>query len=462
LTDRFRWGARTDVGHVRQVNQDSLLVAEGIFAVADGMGGYQGGEVASAITVSALERVWPGQDLDTLLRGVAVANEAILGEAAANPRLLGMGTTLAGLVLLDGPDPTLVVVNVGDSRVYRFADHELVQVTQDHSLVETLVREGQLDRSQATDHPQRNILVRALGVASPVEVDYWKLPCRAGERFLICSDGLFNEVADGELAAACASDDDPQVIADQLVELANSRGSRDNVTVVLVDVLAGDAEPMALPVEPFVAVPRMAAGTDETTVAPEITVEEDPLHFGIGTPPAPAPAAGVPTAGQPVPVVEPPAPTLAPPPPAAEAPPELFDPGEPAAPSAEPAPAGGGHLVRNVLFALGVLVVLAVAAGLLSYYARANYFVGFRGDEVVVFQGRPGGTLWFDPTVEVVTDLAREDLTPQLELEVEGEQEFGSLDEAVTYATSLADRAGGEPAQPTEPAAGEPTATPDG
>jgi protein phosphatase len=140
----------------------------------------------------------------------------------------------------------------------------------------------------------------------------------------------------------------------------------------------------------------------------------------------------------------------------------LFDPGEPAAPSAEPAPAGGGHLVRNVLFALGVLVVLAVAAGLLSYYARANYFVGFRGDEVVVFQGRPGGTLWFDPTVEVVTDLAREDLTPQLELEVEGEQEFGSLDEAVTYATSLADRAGGEPAQPTEPAAGEPTATPDG
>jgi PPM family protein phosphatase len=498
LTERFRWGSRSDVGQVRQVNQDSLLVTDGVFAVADGMGGYQGGEVASAITVAALERAWPGADLDTVLRGVALANEAVLGEAAANPRLLGMGTTLAALVLLEHPQPVLVVVNVGDSRVYRFADDELIQVTQDHSLVETLVREGQLNREQAVDHPQRNILVRALGVASPVEVDYWQLPCRAGERFLICSDGLFNEVSDGELAMACARGESPQTIADDLVELANSRGSRDNVTVVLVDVVAGDDEPMHLPAEPYIAVPRL--GSDATGIAPTIAAEEDPLQQGLGAPavehadpgddvapPAPAPLAASTAATAAHEVV---APIDPPPLPHAEEPSsqgqilsspspvtsagELFDdPQVPAMPweDAPDANEGRGRAVgRTVLFGAAVLVVLGIAAGLLGYYARANYFVDFRDDQVVVLQGRPGGVLWLDPTVEVVTDVGRSDLTPQLELEVEGTQEFGSLDEAVTYANRLLERAGdntatdggdptSEPTATTGPAA---TATPDG
>mgnify|MGYP001449048663 FL=1 len=201
----LRAGGATHVGMVRQNNQDSLLMAPEaeVYGVADGMGGHQGGEVASAMAVELTRANVVARDLDALVAAAAVANRAIFERAGSQPELHGMGTTLVAVQLVDGPDGDEVGwINVGDSRVYLLRDDRLLQLSHDHSLVEDLVRDGQLTPDEAAVHPQRNIITRALGIDLDVNVDAGSVQPFTGDRFLVCSDGLFNEVSEDQIGRA--------------------------------------------------------------------------------------------------------------------------------------------------------------------------------------------------------------------------------------------------------------------
>ena len=210
-----------------------------------------------------------------------------------------MGTTLCALAFVEHEGTNkLAIVNVGDSRVYRLDGDRLDQITEDHSLVEALVREGRLTPEEAETHPQRNILTRALGVADSVEVDRFFVDPMAGSRFLLCSDGLFNEVGEDEIARMLGEEPDPTIAADHLVMAANTGGGRDNITAVIVDIAEGVAEPVEaadlaeedLSVEQarravtdeIPVVDAIAAGAPEAAVDPggdlAVAVEEPPTN----------------------------------------------------------------------------------------------------------------------------------------------------------------------------------------
>lgn len=248
MTVGFHIGAATNVGVARDVNQDSYATAPGLAVVADGMGGHRGGEVASSLAVQEMRSRFDRPDIDVLVSTVEQANRRILDAAAANPQLHGMGTTVVALGLIEVPDGTsLGAINVGDSRMYRLTGNVLEQLTEDHSLVEALVREGRLTPEQAEVHPQRNIVTRALGVVENVEVDTFHFIPKVGDRYLLCSDGLFNEVSAHEIATMLATYADPQECADALIVAANAGGGRDNITTVVVDIVepGGAAMPAA-------------------------------------------------------------------------------------------------------------------------------------------------------------------------------------------------------------------------
>jgi len=234
----FRAGAVTDVGRVRSNNQDSLLVREGeLFAVADGMGGHQGGEVASATALEILGRAYDEPTTPTLVRAVRSANQAVFDKASGDPDLKGMGTTLTALADVNTPEgKRLAIVNVGDSRLYRLRGGAIEQLTVDHSLVASLVQQGRITPEEAESHPQRNILTRALGIDEVVAVDSWEVEPVPGDRFLICSDGLFNEVTENRIISTMQRLDVPSDAAEELVRLANEGGGRDNITVALARV----------------------------------------------------------------------------------------------------------------------------------------------------------------------------------------------------------------------------------
>ena len=238
----FTWGGATHTGQVRAMNQDNLVTADGLFAVADGMGGHLGGEVASERAVQLLKDRAPA-GLEALIDAVRAANLGVHTEAAGNPELRGMGTTLVAVV---GTDDGLGLINVGDSRIYLYRAGVLKQLSEDHSLVETMVRRGEITAEAALTHPQRNVVLRALGVDSEVDLDAWTLTPANGDRLVLCSDGLFNEVSGVQIAGILESNADPQAAADRLVEAANEGGGRDNITVVVVDV---EADAVSSPVE---------------------------------------------------------------------------------------------------------------------------------------------------------------------------------------------------------------------
>lgn len=279
---RFRWGVATDVGRVRNVNQDSYLAVEGVFVVADGMGGHRGGEVASSVAVDALAGALPVLSSDELLGAIQESNREVYWRAADDPALRGMGTTMCVLALVpDGDQPTLLVANVGDSRIYRLAAGALEQMTDDHSMVAELERQGRITPAEAATHPQRNILTRALGIEPAVSVDAWQVAPEVGARWLLCSDGLFNEVPEATIAAVLGTTDDPSVAAEELVRLANEGGGRDNTTVVVVDVLADDDQHAA----PVSMTPDVVVHTDPTPVAgpfvePEVVTAAAPGPAG--------------------------------------------------------------------------------------------------------------------------------------------------------------------------------------
>lgn len=370
----LRAGAATDVGLVRSNNQDQLLVADPLYAVADGMGGAAAGEVASALAVEALEQEFNGEGRptrptpDLLITAAQAANRAVWEEAEANPEMRGMGTTLVALALVEGPQ--LAVVNIGDSRLYNLRGGVLRQVTYDHNLVAEMVAEGRISKEEAEVHPRRNIMTRALGVEPEVPIDLFLEEPLPGDRYLLCSDGLPRELSDDMIAALLRRLADPADAAKQLVEEAKARGGNDNITVVVVDVAETGTAP-----------PPGADAADATTVVR-----------------APADAG---------------------PPPRRET-------------------------TRPVTFRVVgfvVLFLLIVGAGVAGviWYARSAYFVGLRGDQIVIYQGRPGGVLWLKPTVSEVTGYTTADVLPVHVPTLRSGQQETSVSAAKSYVRSLVD-----------------------
>ena len=233
--------AATDVGRVRDGNEDSYFAGTTVFAVADGMGGHQAGEVASRTALQPISEL-DGQMFasaedaqEALVDAITQANAAVVAEGSADPELSGMGTTLTAVIVRDG---RLHLAHVGDSRAYLLRERETIsQLTTDHTLVEQLVRDGRLSREEAATHPQRSVITRAIGVEREVQVD--SLPpieLQPGDQVLLCSDGLTGPVGDADIARLLEPDADGEAVCRRLVEAANDAGGPDNITVVLLRV----------------------------------------------------------------------------------------------------------------------------------------------------------------------------------------------------------------------------------
>jgi protein phosphatase len=360
-----------------------------LWAVADGMGGHQGGEVASELAITTLRQVYAGlgeRSVDALLDAAASANSAINDASMENPELRGMGTTLVAIAQTD--DDELAYISVGDSRIYLLRDGELSRLTIDHSLVEELVREGSITPEEARTHPKRNVVTRALGIDAFVQVDSDVIIPYTGDRFLLCSDGLFNEVEQEKIASILRRLDDPDDAAAELVRLANENGGRDNITVVLLDVVDDGGR---------------AEGASASLGATDDVAGFGTARAGDGTEPeaAPKPSRKARRAEQ----------------------------------RAERGPKPKRLTWRVVLFVLVVLAVIGAAVAAIGYYARGTYFVAFDDDGVVtVFQGKPDPVLWFEPTVVTRTELTQGDVRPELVDGLEDGIEFDSQAEAEAFA----------------------------
>ena len=233
---RLRTVAHTETGLVRANNEDAVVGTDHLVAVADGMGGPPGGEIASAVATALVQAAFTGRSLDELEAAVRAANRAVWDRAGADPELEGMGTTISAAGIT--ADATLVLVNVGDSRACLFRDGAMTQLTNDHSVTAELVRRGELDEHEALEHPHHGLLTRALGVGPDVQIDGAIHRAVAGDRLLVATNGLFSEMANDENAALMAATEDLEVTVDALIELARSRGAHDNVSIVLADVIA--------------------------------------------------------------------------------------------------------------------------------------------------------------------------------------------------------------------------------
>ena len=266
MTVRLIVGAATDVGKVRGHNEDAYLVDDrlGLVAVADGMGGHQAGEVASATALEALRAaVTSGEGIRD---AVTSANEAVYDKSTTDERLRGMGTTLTAATLATGG--TLLLGHVGDSRAYLLHDQKLQRLTTDHSLVEELIQSGELTPEEAEADPRRSMITRALGIEPDVDVDLYPTQLSSGDRLLFCSDGLTGMVSEEEIRTILADDHDPSAAARRLIAAANTAGGIDNITVLVVDVVDDE--------EPTAAVPAVTAAEEQTEEPPRPTGEPSP------------------------------------------------------------------------------------------------------------------------------------------------------------------------------------------
>jgi len=238
MTLVLRYAVRSDVGLLREGNEDSAYAGPRLLAVADGMGGHAAGEVASSLTIASMAKLDsepPGGDmLAELSSAVAAANTRLQEMIIANPAVEGMGTTLTALFWSDGH---AAVCHIGDSRGYLLREGELYQITHDHTLVQSLVDEGRISADDVSTHPQRSLLLRALDGRSVAEPDLSVHDSRAGDRYLLCSDGLSGVVSDETLRETLATIEDPEAVTRQLIELALHGGGPDNITCIVADVV---------------------------------------------------------------------------------------------------------------------------------------------------------------------------------------------------------------------------------
>ena len=241
----LRYAARSDVGLVRSNNQDSAYAGSHLLVVADGMGGHAGGDVASSVAIgrlAALDSETPASDIvATLEESVLEANQEILRRARDEPQLRGLGTTITALLRAEGK---FALAHIGDSRAYLLRDEETVQITKDHTFVQRLLDEGRLTEDEAERHPQRSVLMRVLGdVDADPELDLSLRAAHAGDRWLLCSDGLSGLVSLDTIDATLKDIEDPSECADALVQLALKGGGPDNITCIVADVVDLDALP---------------------------------------------------------------------------------------------------------------------------------------------------------------------------------------------------------------------------
>ncbi len=231
----------TDIGQRREMNQDYVYTSEkpvgnlpNLFIVADGMGGHNAGDYASKYTVETIVDVASKSKLTEpiaiLDEAIQTANHMLIDRANENPQMKGMGTTVVALTILDSH---LVIANVGDSRLY-VVNQEIQQITRDHSLVEEMVRLGELDKEIAREHPDKNIITRAIGAVAEVDIDFFEVDVEQGDCILMCSDGLTNMIEDEDIRAIIMSQRDVAEQAEKLVDTANRNGGRDNITVIVI------------------------------------------------------------------------------------------------------------------------------------------------------------------------------------------------------------------------------------
>ncbi|MEX2100455.1 MAG: Stp1/IreP family PP2C-type Ser/Thr phosphatase [Acidimicrobiia bacterium] len=375
---RLVFGAATDVGRVRERNDDGYLVDEsiGLFALADGMGGHRSGDVASATALETL-RAAIGSG-NAVREAIEDANHAVYAKSLTDSSLLGMGTTLTAGTLVSGG--TLLIGHVGDSRAYLLRDGELRQITTDHSHVEELVRDGKITEDEASVHPMRSVITRAIGIEDDVDVDMYPVELHTGDRVLLCSDGLTDMLHGSAIEAELRREPDVSRAATRLVDAANNAGGIDNITVVVIGVT--DEEPR----RDDAAIPALAAVVAEPEAEPET---------GSGSATAPAARGRTRRWG------------------------------------------------RVALWVIPVILILAVAVGAVGWYARKDYFVGLENSRVTVFKGVPGGLFVWDPTVERKTTLDKADLRPAELASVNEEPKFTSLEDANAYVARLRARSKG-------------------
>jgi PPM family protein phosphatase len=359
-------GFATNRGLVRQTNEDSFLVRKGLYAVCDGMGGARGGEVASQMACErmvALDPVSAGED--ELRAAIVSANESISARSLAEPRLLGMGTTLT-LALIR--DDTLLLGHVGDSRAYLLHDGALRQLTDDHSWVGEMVRRGELTAAEAAVHPHRSVITKALGTDGDAEPDLLEVALEPGDRLLLCSDGLSGMVSNDSIQELLRRGDGAQAVADALVQAAIKAGGEDNVTVVVVDLVA-DRDPDAGAEDAGEAVPGDADGAaedDKITLGPTERGQERSSVPGFMRP---ALGMGAKLGRRP-PIWARPAPQVSP---------------------ATEGLAKTSHWPRRkwIVTAAVVVVILALAIAAFAVFNSNVYYVGTSDGMVALYQGLP-------------------------------------------------------------------------
>jgi protein phosphatase len=264
---------RTDTGRQRRDNEDNAFARAPVFVVADGMGGAQAGEVASKLAIETFEQGLPdsGSPEERLAERVREANHQIHELSRADRDRAGMGTTLTAAYV---DDTSVAIAHVGDSRAYLFRDGKLERLTQDHSLVEELVRQQKLTPEQAAGHPQRSIITRALGPEATVEVDTWTYPVRAGDILLLCSDGLTTMIPEERVAEILGVAGSLDARAEALIDAANEAGGRDNITVVLFRLEEAGENPQA-DQPTMIGVPASAATSEMEDSRPASELESE-------------------------------------------------------------------------------------------------------------------------------------------------------------------------------------------
>ena len=356
---RVRVGAATDIGQVREGNEDSYLIVEPLYAVADGMGGHRGGEVASSLALETVHGMFERRE-GSLAEQVAEANRAVFDRSQNDRKVSGMGTTLTA-AQIDGNRVHLV--HVGDSRAYLLHAGQLMQITEDHTLVHRMVLEGEISEEEAETHPHRSVLTRALGVDQNIQVDEGDLEVAPGDRLLLCTDGLTGMVPEGQIRKILLETPDPQEAVDNLVKGANRAGGIDNITAVILDFADDGGAPGASTLSGTRQRP-----TTERPGPPEAPPDRsDVTMVGVGVPESP-PESSVAPSSRAVSRTDRPAPDRRP---------------EPSRPESR-------RVGRKVGIWAGVtraIVVLGVVG--LRLYLDTQWFVGVSNGRVAIFRGVP-------------------------------------------------------------------------
>ena len=440
MTTSLRYAARSSVGLVRSSNQDSGYAGPHLMVLCDGMGGPAGGDIASAVAVDHLvpldaDSHQAGDLLGLLRDAVQAAHADLVARSSASPELAGLGTTCIAIMRSGNK---LAMVHVGDSRAYLLRDGELTQVTTDHTFVEYLVETGRLTREQARQHPQRSVLLRVLGDADgEVQLDESIREAVPGDRWLLCSDGLSGPVSAATIGEVLAGVDDPELAAEQLIDLAERAGGPDNITAVVFDVVEDDPTPQRDP--------QIVGSAAIHRTLPAVASAASP---GEGSPTTPAAKAAALVAGL-----------------------------EDDADAAEEASTLGAAEAladaeerrrrRRRRSILGtVLLLIAVAGTLILVYnwTQSQYYVGISDGKVAIYQGIPQtlGPISLSHVIETYDEPALDELDERMRKRLEETVPRISLADARTYIEDTVSAQASTPeatATPTPPQTPHPQST---